>query len=98
MKLKELVYFFEGYSIPYMRDMYPTNKLLWEEMKENEGKDILQNILVEIEWILSQDNTEKEQIMEYLNEVGIMGPIHFDKVNEMILFLTEMKIGLTLKK
>ena len=92
MKLNLLTYFFEGYNFPMVRHLYPTNKDLWDWFNRQETEETRRSMIDEIDWILHQPHDEKEEIMRYLNQVGIMGPIRFKKVQDMISFLTDMKL------
>ena len=96
MKLYELSYFFEGYNIPSLRYLYPTNTDLWNAFNKKEGKETKEAILNEIEWILKNDEKEQKQVMKFLNQIGLMGPIHFKKIDKMLDFLTEMKDNITI--
>ena len=91
MKLTELTYFFEGYNIPSLRYLYPTNTDLWHAFNKQETKKMKLAMLREINWVLNNSQTEQKQVMKYLNQVGIMGAIQFKTTTDMLHFLTEMK-------
>ncbi len=91
MKLPELTYFFEGYNIPSLRYLYPTNTDLWQAFNKQEAKTLKLAMLREITWVLNNSQTEQKQVMKYLNQVGIMGAIQFKTTTDMLYFLTEMK-------
>jgi hypothetical protein len=95
MKLHELSYFFECYNIPSLRYLYPTNLDLWNAFNKQEGKKIKVDILNEIEKVLKSEEDEQKQVMKYLNQIGIMGPIRFKKTTKMLSFLIEMKENIT---
>ena len=96
MKLRQLKYFFESYNIPSLRYLYPTNTDLWNTFNKQEQKKTKVDLWNEIEWVFSKGEQEQREIMRYLNQVGIMGALHFKTVVEMIHFLTEMKENIEL--
>ncbi len=60
MKLKVLTYFFECYNIPALRYLYPTNDKLWKAFRRQEGEEIRLTLLIEINWVLKQEEKEKK--------------------------------------
>ncbi len=96
MKLTQLSYFFEGYNFPSLRHLYPTNTDLWNAFNRQEGPSVRQDLVHEIHWLQQRNEEEQQQVMQYLNQVGIMGPIRFQKVHNMLQFLDEMKKNIAL--
>jgi hypothetical protein len=96
MQIKELNYFFESYNIPMLRYLYPTNEQLWAAFNKQETAKTKLDTLSEIDWVINQPNSNQQDIMRFLNQVGTMGPIRFKKTQEMIDFLIQMKAHITI--
>ena len=88
--MKELARFFEGYSFPSSKIMYPTNKALWDFALQTEGHNSIEQICKDIVWVLKQNATEHKEILRYINQLAHMGPIRFKKTEEMLDYLKEM--------